>query len=155
MIHSEAGKYFKSSVMWPWRSCALHHSCTDWPSSARKYSHTSLTWTLNPRLPFSHGMKLKAHSGMVGGGGLPVVFPCTAIFLPHILKCNWVVEDERPRRGAVGIIWWLMAKNTKMREDSGNHTLSYESQRRTFHQINSLNRLHPWSKLAVHRKIVE
>lgn len=48
-----------------------------------------------------------------GGEGL-VVFPRTTIILPHILKCNWVVEDERHRSGAtVGIIWWLMAKNTK------------------------------------------
>lgn len=127
------------NVMWTWQE---HHFLRWLPVVSQKYSHTFLTWTLNPWLLFSHGMKLKSWGGCVVGG----CFPMYSIFLPHILKCNWVVEDESHRRWAtVGIMWWLIAENTNMLQNEG-HCIFDLSRKHDhhFHHITLLNHLHQW-----------
>lgn len=65
------------------RSGAVDRSCAEFSSLM-----TSELW-----VAFSpwHEIKISQWNGCVCGGG--VTFPHTS-FLPHILKCKWVTEDE-------------------------------------------------------------
>lgn len=80
-------------------------------------------------------------AGVLGGGvGGGFVFPRTATVLPRILKCNWVVENERQKRGAtVGINWGRILTCRRMPEIT--HFYQSHRDKRHFHRIDLLSRL--------------